>query len=84
MKRYLVLAMRKPGFNDAVVAPHLEFLEALHQAGQLEITGGFTDKTGGAYVLQVDSLATAQAIADADPLATTGSSLLTVHEWNTH
>lgn len=83
MKRYLVLAMRKPEFNDAAVIPHLEFLDALRPAGQLEMTGGFSDKTGGAYVLQVDSLAIAQAIADADPLTTTGSSLLTVHEWNT-
>lgn len=83
MKRYLVLAMRKAEFSEAVVAPHLEFLEVLRQAGQLEMTGGFSDKTGGAYVLQVDSLAAAQAIADADPLSITGSSLLTVYEWNT-
>lgn len=83
MKRYLVMAMRKPEFNDAVVIPHLEFLDALRVAGQLEMTGGFSDKTGGAYVLQVDSLAVAQAIADSDPLTTTGSSLLTVYEWNT-
>ena len=83
MKRYLVLAMRKPEFTDAVVVPHLEFLGALRQAGQLEMTGGFSDKTGGAYVLQVESLAEAQAIADADPLVTTGSSVLTVYEWNT-
>ncbi len=83
MKRYLVMAMRKPEFTDAVVIPHLEFLDVLHQAGQLEMTGGFSDRTGGAYVLQVDSFAEAQAIADRDPLATTGSSVLTVYEWNT-
>lgn len=83
MKRYLVLAMRKPEFTDAVVIPHLDFLETLRHAGQLEMTGGFSDKTGGAYVLQVESLAEARAIADADPLATTGSSVLTVYEWNT-
>ena len=47
------------------------------------MTGGFSDKTGGAYVLQVDSLAEAQAIADTDPLITTGSYVLTVYEWNT-
>jgi uncharacterized protein YciI len=83
MKRYLVLAMRKPEFTDAAVTPHLEFLDALRQAGQLEMTGGFTDKAGGAYILKVDSLSTAQAIADSDPLTTTGSSTLTVYEWNT-
>ena len=83
MKRYLVMAMRKPGFSDAVIAPHLEFLDQLRQAGQLEMTGGFTDKSGGAYVLQVESLAVAQAIVDLDPLTTSGSSVVTVYEWNT-
>ena len=83
MNRYLVMAMRKPEFSDAVIAPHLEFLDQLRQAGQLEMTGGFTDKSGGAYVLQVESLAIAQAIAEVDPLTTSGSSAVTVYEWNT-
>ena len=83
MNRYLVMATRKPEFSDAVIAPHLEFLDQLRQAGQLEMTGGFTDKSGGAYVLQVESLAVAQAIVDLDPLTTSGSSVVTVYEWNT-
>lgn len=83
MKRYLVMAMRKPNFSDEVVAPHLAFLDELRAAGQLEMTGGFSDKSGGAYLLQVDSLEQAQAIAARDPLATFGSSTLTVYEWNT-
>lgn len=83
MKRYLVMAMRKPEFSDAVIASHLEFLDQLRQAGQLEMTGGFSDKSGGAYVLQVESLVVAQAIADLDPLTTSGSSVVTVYEWNT-
>ena len=83
MKRYLVLAMRKPEFSDAAIAPHLEFLDQLRQAGQLEMTGGFSDRSGGAYVLLVESLAAAKAIAEADPLTTSGSSVVTVYEWNT-
>ena len=82
--RYLVVAMRRPGFDEAVVAPHLAFLDELRERGQLAMTGGFADRSGGAYVLEnVASLAAAQAIAATDPLATTGSSDLTVHEWNT-
>lgn len=83
MKRYLVLAMRKPSFDEAVIAPHAAFLDGLRAAGKLEMTGGFSDSTGGAYLLNVASLAEAQAIVDADPLATMGSSTITVHEWNT-
>lgn len=82
MKRYLVMAMRKPDFDDAVVSPHLAFLDVLRNDGKLEMTGGFSDKSGGAYVLNVESLAEAQRIAAADPLATADSSTLTVYEWN--
>lgn len=82
--RYLVMAMRGPGFDDGVVASHHAFLETLRASGQLEMTGGFSDKSGGAYVLVgVGSLEDARAIAARDPLAATGSSVLTVHEWNT-
>ena len=82
--RYLVLAMRRPQFDESVVAPHLAWLEELRARGQLAMTGGFADRSGGAYVLEnVASLAEAQALAASDPLAMTGSSDLTVHEWNT-
>lgn len=84
MTRYLVMAMRRPSFDESVIAPHLAFLDALRAAGQLEMTGGFSDRTGGAYVLvNVASLEDARAIAARDPLALTGTSDLTVHEWNT-
>ncbi|KAF1719195.1 hypothetical protein CSC75_16520 [Pseudoxanthomonas wuyuanensis] len=75
--------MRNPSFSDDVIAPHQAFLDQLRAAGQLEMTGGFSDRSGGAYVLAADSLAQAQAIAARDPLATSGSSLVTVYEWNT-
>jgi uncharacterized protein YciI len=84
MKRYLIMAMRKPDFSDEVIAPHLAFLDELRATGQLEMTGGFSDKSGGAYVLKADSLEQAQAIVHRDPLATYGSSTLTIYEWNTH
>lgn len=84
MKLYLVLAMRTSAFAADVIDPHLAFLEQLRAQGRLHMTGGFSDKTGGAYVLSnVGSLAEAQAIVASDPLVVTGSSVLTVHEWNT-
>jgi len=82
--RYLVIAMRRPSFDDAVIAPHLAFLDELRAAGQLDMTGGFSDRSGGAYVLvNVASLDEAKAIAARDPLTLTGTSDLTVYEWNT-
>ena len=84
MKLYLVLAMRKPSFDDTVIAPHKAFLDALSANDQLHLTGGFSDGTGGAYVLKnIDTLDVAKAIVASDPLAIHGSSELTIHEWNT-
>ncbi len=81
---YLVMAMRQPQFNDAAVQPHRDFLDALRAKGQLHLTGGFSDGSGGAYVLcNVDSLAAAQAIIATDPLVTMQASELYVHEWLT-
>lgn len=85
MRRYLVMAMRCPNFDESVIAPHLAFLDELRTAGQLELTGGFSDRSGGAYLLRnVASLAQAQAIVARDPLAIRRSSELTIHEWNAH
>jgi len=81
---YLVLAMRRPQFDTAAVQPHLAFLDALRAEGRLQLTGGFADGSGGAYVLcNLDSLEQAQAIVAGDPLVTMGASDLTVHQWNT-
>ena len=78
------MAMRRPSFDDAVIAPHLAFLDELRAAGQLDMTGGFSDRSGGAYVLvNVASLDEAKAIAARDPLALPGTPDLTVYEWNT-
>ena len=82
--RYLVLAMRRPSFDDAVIAPHKAFLDDLRARGLLEMTGGFGDGSGGAYLLRnVASLEDARAIVAADPLALQHASDLIVHEWHT-
>lgn len=82
-KRYLVMAMRTAHFSDDVIAPHLAFLDALRADGKLHMTGGFSDGTGGAYVLDAGSLEEAKALVATDPLSTSHASMLTVYEWNT-
>ena len=82
--RYLVLAMRRLDFDDAVIEPHRLFLGDLRARGLLEMTGGFGDGSGGAYLLRnVESLEEARAIVAADPLALQQTSDLVVHEWHT-
>lgn len=81
-RRYLVLALRNPGFDPAVVAPHHAHLQRLRAAGVLELAGPFTDRSGGAYLLRAPDLAAATALAHADPLHATGASRVTVQEWD--
>ena len=81
--RHLVVLMRRPGFDEALVAPHIAFLDGLREQGLLELNGGFSDRSGGAYLLRGPSaLEEARAIAMRDPLVAQGASDLTVHEWN--
>lgn len=82
LRHFLVLAMRGPGFDPAVIEPHKAWLADLGRQGRLLMTGGFADGSGGAYVLLAADLAEAQTLADTDPLHRSGASRLTVHEWN--
>lgn len=79
---YLVTTFRTEKFDPAVIEPHYAFLDSLRQQGVLELAGPFSDKSGGAYLLKTDSLEAAQALAFQDPVHTSGSSEVTVYEWN--
>ena len=82
MKRYLILALRTPRFDPGVIAPHHEHLARLREQGQLELSGPFTDRSGGAYLVRAADFDAARAIACSDPLHASGASQLTVYEWN--
>lgn len=80
--KYLVLTIRKPNFDDTVVPAHYEFLQSLRDGGILEQAGPFTDRSGGAYVIQADSFDAAREVAEQDPLHIRDCSEVTVREWN--
>ncbi|TFH85526.1 hypothetical protein EQG41_16445 [Billgrantia azerbaijanica] len=82
MMRYLIVAMRTPRFQQSVVEAHREYLAQLKEQGLLGLAGPFTDKTGGAYIVKAKDLESAKAIAFGDPIHTTGSSMLSVYEWD--
>jgi uncharacterized protein YciI len=81
MPRFLVLAMRQPGFDPSIGPAHHAYLDELRLAGKLEMTGPFADASGGAYLLLADDRAEAEALVAADPLAVSGLSLMTLYEW---
>ena len=82
MNRYLVMAMRRPGFDPAVIQPHKDFLDGLRAGGRLEMSGGFGDKSGGAYLMLATDMSEALSIAHQDPAHTSGGWDITVYEWN--
>lgn len=64
-----------------MISAHYEFLDRLRRDGKLLLAGPFGDKSGGAYVLEVESLDEATATAYGDPVHTSKSSRVTVLEW---
>ena len=82
MFRYLVMTIRTPQFQPSVIEAHKAFLESLRQSGNLEMSGPFTDKTGGAYLIRAENFDEAKVLAFSDPVHITKSSVVTVYEWN--
>lgn len=76
------MTIRTPQFQPSVIEAHKAFLERLRQSGKLEISGPFTDKTGGAYLIRAENIDEAKALAFSDPVHITKSSVVTVYEWN--
>jgi uncharacterized protein YciI len=81
MKLYLVMAMRRPHLDPAVIPAHKQFLDDLVARQRIEKTGPFSDKSGGAYLLHAADMDEALAIAHSDPAHTSGGWDITVYEW---
>jgi len=83
MKRYLVLAMRRPDCDPAYVQPHKRYLEELRAQGRLALAGPFGEGSpaGGAYLLLAADREEALSLVHRDPAHTSGGWELTVHEW---
>lgn len=84
MNRYLVVLIRRPDVDPAVVPLHKQFLEDLRSQGRNEMSGPFGDQSGGAYLLRATDLAEATDIMQRDPAYTSGGWNITLHEWHAH
>lgn len=83
MIRYLIMTIRKPQFQDSIIEEHKRYLNHLKEDGILQMSGPFTDKSGGAYLITATSLEAAKEIAFGDPVHISGSSAVSVYEWET-
>ncbi|HWX67191.1 MAG TPA: YciI family protein [Rhodanobacter sp.] len=84
MNRYLILLMRRPDLDPTVVPLHRAFLDGLREQGRVELSGGFSDKSGGAYLLHAADMTEATAIVHSDPAYVSGGWDITVYEWQAH
>jgi uncharacterized protein YciI len=82
MNKYLVLTIHKPSFQAAAGHEHHTFMDRLRAEGKVEMSGPFTDRSGGAYVLKANTLEEAKDIAFKDPFHMSNSSEVTVYEWD--
>ena len=81
MHRYLVMLLRQPQFEPAVVPRHLQYLEQQRAQGRIELSGPFGDASGGAYLLRANDLDEALGVAHADPAHLSGGWRVAVYEW---
>lgn len=82
MKQFLVITQRKPSFTGNSIEGHRSFLQKLRNDHVLIVAGGFQDQTGGAYVIEADSLEAATEIINADPMKMEAEAIYTIKEWN--
>jgi uncharacterized protein YciI len=82
LKQFLVIIERKPSFTGKSLQGHRDFLQKLKNDNVLKVAGGFVDQTGGAYVIQVDSLEEAVKIVNRDPMKIEKHSIYSLKEWN--
>lgn len=66
--------------NEAVTRAHIAHVERLEVNGQLELAGPFSDG-GDMLIIRGTSEAQARAIAEADPLVSTGSKTYELKKW---
>jgi len=82
MNRYLVVAIRNPEFQPSIIESHHAFLDHWRQQGKIELSGPFTDKSGGAYIVKAENFQEAQSLVLNDPIHTTNSATVTIYEWS--
>ncbi|MEO0538975.1 MAG: YciI family protein [Cyanobacteria bacterium P01_A01_bin.123] len=66
---------------DHYVPAHMAYVKALITEGHQAKTGYWADKGGGMLLFQADSLDTAKAIVERDPLIQNGCVDYELHEW---
>ena len=60
---------------------HLDYMAKLKKDGKMRMAGRFVDGKGGLYILSVNSVEEAKALADSDPYHLNGVRQYSIREW---
>jgi len=63
---------------------HLDWMKARHADGSVLMSGPARDLSVSIYIIRANSLAEAEAIANADPFTAGGDGRAEVIDWNVH
>ncbi len=78
---YLLTIVVDRSVFEQHVGAHRQYLKQLDEQGILVISGPFADRRGGMVMIRAESEEAARAIADADPLVTSGSDTYELRHW---
>ena len=77
-----MLAMKDAELNRVHRPAHLDYLAGLKAEGKVWASGPLGDGKGGLVVYEVADMAAARALAEADPLVTSGARELSLYAWD--
>lgn len=76
----LTIAVERSEYEVHLPA-HLDYLQRLDADEALVLSGPFTDRRGGMVMIRAESEAAARAIAEADPLVSSGVDTYELRHW---
>ena len=74
--------LREPGARKATLDVHLAWMQAMHEAGKIVMSGPSPDLKLGMYLIRAESVEEAHQIAASDPYTEMGDSSYELTQWN--
>jgi len=84
---YLIIYRPGPAFllgkplSEQPLKEHGRYMLGLYRKGTMRMAGGFADASGGAALIDAESLEEARAIAEADPAVIAKTFIYDLHPW---
>jgi uncharacterized protein YciI len=74
--------LKAPGTRKATLDSHLAWMQAMHEAGKIVLSGPSPDLKLGMYLIRASSIEEAHRIAASDPYTELGDSTYELIQWN--